>query len=585
MTDYGHDLLFGTFATPSAQHADQVVALAQAAEAAGLDIVTYQDHPYNPGFLDTYTLMTWIAAKTSRIKVSANVSNLPLRPPVVLAKMAASLDILSGGRFELGFGAGGIGDAIASMGGPNLSAGERVAAADEAIDIIRGVWDANGAMYKHRGQHYDITGVRTGPAPVHAIGIWLGAYKPRILKLTGAKADGWLPTLEYIQSPNMVEANQLIDEGAREAGRDPREVRRLLNIMRVGLGAPNKGFLNGPAVQWIEQLTEYVLKHGFSAFFIGGDDPDLIRAFGEDIAPAVREAVAKARSTPASVAPASRSESALAQRVPEIDYDTIPQSLAAHAVEPGDTGYRNVRHTYMWPGKPGLVLRPGSAAEVAEALAYARRYDLPLSVRSGGHGVSSRSTNDDGIVIDLGRLNEVTVLDRKKRLVRLEPGARWGDVAEQLGRSGLAMSSGDFGDVGVGGLATAGGVGLLGRKFGLTIDHVVAAEIVLADGRIVRTDAKTQPDLFWAIRGAGANFGIVTAFELEAYDLGNVIQAIQVYDASDTASFLQNWGRLVEASPREITSFLSIFRPARDSPWLRRSPFLPATMSRRRRRR
>lgn len=557
MPDYGHDLIFGTFANPSAQNADQVVALAQAAEAAGLDAATYQDHPYNPGFLDAYTLMSWVAAKTSRILVSANVTNLPLRPPAVLAKMAASIDLLSDGRFELGLGAGAFGDAVRSMGGPDQSTGERIDALEEAIDIMRGIWKGDGAMAKFRGKAYDIPGVRSGPRPAHDINIWLGSYKPRMLALTGTKADGWLPTYEYIQSPTMVEAQRLIDEAALAAARDPRAVRRLLNIMRVSLSQGNEGFLQGPASQWVEQLTEYVLEHGFSAFFIGGDDPHLIRTFGEDIAPAVREAVAKARTADA---PQAASVPRLSsRRVEGIDYDAIPAPLADRAIAPGDTRYESVRHSYVWPGRPALVLQPGSAEEVSQAVLYAKAQSVPFTVRSGGHGVSGRSTNDGGIVIDLRRLNTVDVIDPLRKRIRLEPGARWGEVAQKLAPFGLAMSSGDYGDVGVGGLATAGGLGFFARKHGLTIDHIVAAEVVLADGRIVRTDAEHEPDLFWALRGAGANFGIVTAFELEAYDVGNVIWAIQVYDASDTASLLENWGRLVEAAPREITSFLSVF--------------------------
>ena len=121
------------------------------------------------------------------------------------------------------------------------------------------------------------------------------------------------------------------------------------------------------------------------------------------------------------------------------------------------------------------------------------------------------------------------------------------------------MSSGDYGDVGVGGLATAGGIGFLVRKFGLTIDHVTGAEVVLADGQIVRADADENPDLLWALRGAGGNFGIVTAFELDAYPVGNVVLAQMVYDASDTAALLERWGKLVEAAPRELTSFLYAF--------------------------
>jgi FAD/FMN-containing dehydrogenase len=140
--------------------------------------------------------------------------------------------------------------------------------------------------------------------------------------------------------------------------------------------------------------------------------------------------------------------------------------------------------------------------------------------------------------------------------VRIGAGARWGAVAEALQPHGLAITSGDYGDVGVGGLATAGGIGLLGRKQGLTIDRVRAADIVLADGSLVRADADNYADLLWALRGAGGNFGIVTAIELEAGRLNQVIVSRMVYDASDIETLLERWGQVVEDSPRELTSFL-----------------------------
>ncbi len=168
-----------------------------------------------------------------------------------------------------------------------------------------------------------------------------------------------------------------------------------------------------------------------------------------------------------------------------------------------------------------------------------------MAVRSGGHGISGRSTNDGGIVLDLGRLNEVTMLDSGR--VRVGPGARWGEVAQALAPFGLGMSSGDYGDVGVGGLATAGGIGFLSRKHGLTLDHVVAAEVVLADGRQVRADRDHHPDLFWALRGAGGNFGIVTALELDAYPVGDVVFSRMVFAAD--AGLLERWGALVEECP------------------------------------
>ncbi|MGI5520104.1 LLM class flavin-dependent oxidoreductase [Micromonospora sp. CA-259024] len=567
MPDYGHELLFGTFLTPSAQDPDRVVALAELTEAAGLDLATFQDHPYNPEFLDTWTLLSWVAARTERLRVSANVLNLPLRPPAVLARAAASLDRLSHGRFDMGLGAGAFWDGIEGMGGRRLTAGQGVAALREAIEIMRGVWDdtASGPL-RSDGKYYPIPGMQRGPAPAHDIGIWLGAYQPKMLALTGQKADGWLPTLEYLRSPDRATGNRLIDEAAVEAGRDPREIRRLLNLFTVDVSSSGRGFLQGPPAQWVDQLLPLVLEEGFSAFLIGRDDPRLIQAFGQEIVPALREAVAKERTENQPGAGRVRTAAALAERRPGLDYDALPGSLADGSVEPGDPEYERVRHSYIWQGAPALVVRPRTAAEVIDAVSYARTQDVPLSVRSGGHGISGRSTNDGGIIIDMSRMNKVEVLDRASRRIRLEPGARWGHVARALAPHGLAMSSGDYGDVGVGGLATTGGVGYLARKYGLTIDHIVAAEIVTADGRLLRVDDEQHPDLFWAIRGAGGNFGVITALELEAYEVDNVVYAQLVADATDTAQVLRRWGQLVEDAPRELSSFLSLFPGRRGDP-------------------
>jgi FAD/FMN-containing dehydrogenase len=223
----------------------------------------------------------------------------------------------------------------------------------------------------------------------------------------------------------------------------------------------------------------------------------------------------------------------------------------------------------MRSGSPGLVLRPRDAAEVADALAFAREQEVPLAIRSGGHGISGRSTNDGGVVIDLASLDGIDVLDPESGRVRLGPGARWGHVAQALAPHGLAMSSGDYGDVGVGGLATTGGLGFLARRHGLTIDHVAAAELVLADGTIVRADTEQNPDLLWAVRGAGANFGIVTALELDAYRLSDVVFSVMLFDGGDAASLLERWGGVVERAPRELTSFLYGFSRRGSSPVVR----------------
>ncbi|XRQ12306.1 FAD-binding oxidoreductase, partial [Actinomadura welshii] len=218
-------------------------------------------------------------------------------------------------------------------------------------------------------------------------------------------------------------------------------------------------------------------------------------------------------------------------------------------------------------GAPGLVLRPRDTAGVADALAFARRHPhLPLGVRSGGHGISGRSTNDGGIVIDLRELNAVEVLDEAARRVRVGAGARWKDVAAALEPYGWALTSGDYGGVGVGGLATAGGIGLLGRRQGLTIDRVRAAEIVLADGSAVRADGTENPDLFWAIRGAGANIGIVTSFEFEADEVGDVGYGRLLLDGGDPEEFLLRFGEVASAAPRDTTAFLMMGPPRRGRP-------------------
>ncbi|MFY1634746.1 LLM class flavin-dependent oxidoreductase [Solwaraspora sp. WMMB335] len=317
MTDYGHDLLFGTFITPIAEQPDRVVALAQLTEDVGLDLVTVQDHPYQARFLDTWTLLSVIAASTSRVRVSPNVANLPLRPPAVLARSAASLDLLTGGRVELGLGAGAFWDAIAAMGGARRRPAESVQALTEAIAVIRAVWNVDGGTVKVDGQYHRVRGVHPGPAPAHDIGIWLGAYKKRMLGVTGRLADGWLPSSPYASPEQLPAMNATIDTAAAEAGRDPAAVRRLYNIS--GTSGRGDGFLAGPPAQWAEQLAELTLRQGFSGYILSSDDPDTIRRFAADVVPVVRDLVSTGRSatatpaTPAALAtPAGPAASAAA---------------------------------------------------------------------------------------------------------------------------------------------------------------------------------------------------------------------------------------------------------------------------------
>ncbi len=296
MTDYGHDLMFGSFLTPAAGDPPRVVELAVLSERVGLDLATFQDHPYQPAFLDTWTLLSFVAARTSTIHLSANVTNLPLRPPAVLARSLASLDLLSAGRIELGLGAGAFWDAIEAMGGPRRTPGQALRSLEEAIEVIQQTWDA-GARGGVRvdGAHYKVVGAKRGPAPAHDIAIWLGAYKPGMLALTGRRADGWLPSMPYLKPGDLAAGNAIIDEAAQQADRSPADVRRLLNINGKFLPS-GRGPLNGPAEQWAEELADLTLTDGISAFILGTDDADDLRRFAAEVAPAVRELVAGERS-------------------------------------------------------------------------------------------------------------------------------------------------------------------------------------------------------------------------------------------------------------------------------------------------
>jgi alkanesulfonate monooxygenase SsuD/methylene tetrahydromethanopterin reductase-like flavin-dependent oxidoreductase (luciferase family) len=300
MTDYGHELLFGSFITPDARQPERTVALTRLSEQAGLDLATFQDHPYQPAFLDAWTLLSYVAAATTRIRLSANVLNLPLRQPTVLARSAASLDLLSGGRLELGIGAGAFWDAIEANGGPRRSPGEAVDALDEAIGIIREVWavEQRGGVLVD-GQHYRVAGAKRGPAPAHDVGIWVGGKKPRMLRMIGHAADGWLPSLHGLPGglDELDDDNAIIDEAAAAAGRDPGAVRRLVNITGQ-FTASGSGLLAGPPAKWVEDLAGLALDHGVSGFILMGDDPSAIRRFGEEIAPAVRDLVAAERVAP-----------------------------------------------------------------------------------------------------------------------------------------------------------------------------------------------------------------------------------------------------------------------------------------------
>lgn len=278
--DYRQPVRFGVFVTPDATQPSRTLELAVVADELGFDLIGVQDHPYQRRFLDTWTLITAIAMRTKKVQVFPDVLNLPLRPPAIVAKAAASLDLLSGGRLELGLGAGGAWDAIKAIGGPVRTPAESVAALEEAIQVIRLMWSGERNV-RFDGKVYQLAGVQTGPKPIHPIGIWLGAYKPRMLALVGRAADGWVPSLGYAQPADLLVGNRRIDEAAASAGRDPRAIRRLLN---AGADVP------------VEMFTSLTVEYGMDTYVIGGiEDPEALRWFATDVVPAVREAVTKAR--------------------------------------------------------------------------------------------------------------------------------------------------------------------------------------------------------------------------------------------------------------------------------------------------
>lgn len=295
MTDYGHDLLFGVFVPPSARDHRAVTDMAVRADALGLDLFAVQDHPYQPAFLDTWTLLSALAPVTRRIRLVPDVVNLPLRPPAVLARSAATLDVLSGGRVELGLGAGALWDAIEANGGPRRTPREALEALEEAIAIVRALWTP-GPAARVDGRHYRVWGAKPGPEPLHPIGVWVGGYGTRMLRLVGRVADGWIPSSAYLPPDRLGARTRVLDAAAEDAGRDPAQIRRVYNVDGA-FEARASGFLRGPAETWAEQLTELALEHGISAFVLAaapGATSDLER-FASEVAPAVRAAVARAR--------------------------------------------------------------------------------------------------------------------------------------------------------------------------------------------------------------------------------------------------------------------------------------------------
>lgn len=296
MADYGRAVEFGIFPTPDASALPELFALVAAAEREGLDLVGVQDHPYQRRFVDSFVLMGSILERTTRIRVFPDVANVPLRTPAMIAKAGASLDLLSGGRFELGLGAGAFWPAIAALGTPAREPAEAAGALREAVDIVRLLWSTEPSV-RFSGEHYRLAGTKPGPHPAHDIGIWLGVGGPRLLEDTGRSADGWVPSAAYFPPSALPEMNARIDAGALAAGRDPAAIKRLYNVGGSITDGASHGDFQWPASGWVDELTALIIDVGMDTiiFAPGGDTVRQVERFAAEIVPAVRESVGRER--------------------------------------------------------------------------------------------------------------------------------------------------------------------------------------------------------------------------------------------------------------------------------------------------
>lgn len=237
---------------------------------------------------------------------------------------------------------------------------------------------------------------------------------------------------------------------------------------------------------------------------------------------------------------------------------TQQTDLISDALRPGDEGYDAAAGSFFASSHPVLVVRPHGVAEVADALSYAARHDLAVSVRSGGHSPLGPGTTTGGMVIDLVHCDDVEVLDVERRLVRVGGGATWGRVAAALDPYGWAITAGDTANVGVGGLTLGGGFGWMVRRYGLAIDSLVGARVVTADGRLLTTSKDEHPALFWALRGGGGNFGVVVDFDFVAQPVRTVHFGMVTYRLDDSADLLARWAEAMRVAPEELSSTLAL---------------------------
>ena len=243
-------------------------------------------------------------------------------------------------------------------------------------------------------------------------------------------------------------------------------------------------------------------------------------------------------------------------------YETLAAELRGDLITPADPGYDAARAVYnaMIDRRPAVIVRVRDVADVVASVRYARANGLEIAIRGGGHNAGGLGVWDDALVIDLSLLRSTTV-DPENHTVRVDAGCTWGDVDHATVAFGMATPSGFLASTGVGGLTLGGGIGYLARRFGLTVDNLLSADIVLADGRFVQASEHSHSDLFWALRGGGGNFGVVTSFTFRTHDIGEhgtIIGGPVLYSIDDTAEVMRWYRELLPSLPEELCGWIGL---------------------------
>src|ERR1700719_70739 len=243
-------------------------------------------------------------------------------------------------------------------------------------------------------------------------------------------------------------------------------------------------------------------------------------------------------------------------------YEELTAVLRGDLISPGDPGYDEARAVYngMIDKRPAAIVRCRDVADVVACVRFAREHGLTIAVRGGGHNAAGLGVWDDALVIDLSLLRSTTV-SPDNHTVRVDGGCTWGDVDHATVAFGMATPSGFLASTGVGGLTLGGGIGYLSRRFGLTVDNLLAADVVLADGTFVTASEDSHSDLFWALRGGGGNFGVVTSFTFRCHDIGEhgtIIGGPVLYDIADTAEVMRWYRELLPSLPEELSGWIGL---------------------------